>query len=191
MNYGETSAYWYLRLNGFFLIQNFVIHRTEEIKHSSDIDLLGIRLPYVFEEVGGQPGDWDAVLLEELNPNLPTGIICEVKTGDFDEKKLFRQHYLSYSLDRFGFQPNLSECTKTIASNKLTEIEYKGTRFQILKLFVSNSQAKRLDFLQLSIKHLRAFIERRIQNYRDKKWQDRLLFQSDFLGEYIDRLFNE
>jgi hypothetical protein len=48
MNYGETNAYWYLRLNGFFLINNFVIHRTDEIAYSSDIDILGIRLPYVF-----------------------------------------------------------------------------------------------------------------------------------------------
>lgn len=28
MNYGETLAYWYLRLNGFFLLNNFVVHRT-------------------------------------------------------------------------------------------------------------------------------------------------------------------
>jgi hypothetical protein len=26
MNYGETLTYWYLRLNGFFLLRNFVLH---------------------------------------------------------------------------------------------------------------------------------------------------------------------
>jgi hypothetical protein len=30
MNYGETLAYWYLRLNGFFLLQNFVLHPIAE-----------------------------------------------------------------------------------------------------------------------------------------------------------------
>ena len=95
MNYGETNAYWYLRLNGFFLIENFVVHRTEEIAHSSDIDLMGVRLPYVFEEVGGQANDWDESLIEELNPQIMTGVICEVKTGGYEEKDLFRKKYLS------------------------------------------------------------------------------------------------
>ncbi len=30
MNYGETLAYWYLRLNGFFPLRNFVLHPVHE-----------------------------------------------------------------------------------------------------------------------------------------------------------------
>lgn len=192
MNYGETNAYWYLRLNGFFLINNFVIHRTDEIAYSSDIDILGIRLPYVFEEVGGQPDDWDESLLQTLNPNIMTGVICEVKTGDFDEKTLFRKKYLKYCLDRFGFMPQLSEAyTEQVFNNQITLAEFEGRQFQILKLFVSNYESKREDFVQLRIKHIMQFIENRIQKYREKKWQDRVLFQSDFLGEHIDRKYNE
>jgi hypothetical protein len=192
MNYGETNAYWYLRLNGFFLINNFVIHRTDEIAYSSDIDILGIRLPYVFEEVGGQPDDWDESLLQTLNPNIMTGVICEVKTGDFDEKTLFRKKYLKYCLDRFGFMPQLSEAyTEQVFNNQITLAEFEGRQFQILKLFVSNYESKREDFVQFRIKHIRQFIENRIQKYREKKWQDRVLFQSDFLGEHIDRKYNE
>lgn len=191
MNYGETNAYWYLRLNGFFLIENFVVHRTEEIEYSSDIDLLGLRLPHVFEEVGGQNNDWDETLLSQLNPNLMTGIVCEVKTGGFDEDELFRKKYLRYCLDRFGFMPNLSDHTDKIFENMITFIEFEGQQFQIIKLFVSNTEAKRQDFLQLRIKHLRQFIDNRIQKYKQLKWQDRLFFQSDFLGEHIDRLYHE
>ena len=143
MNYGETNAYWYLRLNGFFLIENFVIHRTQQISHSSDIDLLGLRLPHVFEEVGGQNTDWDKKLLKELNPSLMTGIICEVKTGEFDEDLLFRIEHLHYCLDRFGFMPQFSIHTNQIYENKNTVIEYESQKFQILKLFVSNKKAKR------------------------------------------------
>lgn len=176
MNYGETNAYWYLRLNGFFLINNFVIHRTDEIVHSSDIDILGIRLPYVFEEVGGQPNDWDESLLQTLNPNLMTGVICEVKTGEFDEDLLFRKEHLQYCLDRFGFMPQLSKNTDQINKNKNTVIVYDGQEFQILKLFVSNKKANRQDFLQLRINHLRTFIKNRIKKYSDNKWQDRLFF---------------
>jgi len=191
MNYGETNAYWYLRLNGFFLIENFVVHRTAEIVHSSDIDILGIRLPYVFEEVGGQIEDWDEALLNDLNPNLMTGVICEVKTGAFKKEELFNKLYLSYCLDRFGFMPNLSKNTNQIHKNKLSIFEHNGIKFQILKLFITNIETDRQDFLQLRIKHLRHFIEVRIQNYKQQKWQDRLFFQSDFLGEHIDRQYNE
>ena len=38
-NYGEELAYWYLRLNGFFLIENFVIHNQEH-ENGSDVDML-------------------------------------------------------------------------------------------------------------------------------------------------------
>jgi len=187
MNYGETIAYWYLRLNGFFLIQNFVIHRTEEIKYSSDIDILGIRLPYVFEEVGGQKDDWDKALLEKLNPNLATGIICEVKTGGFEEEDLFKRERLTYCLDRFGFAPNLSNATENIFKNSI----YTGENFQIVKLFISHEKAMREDFIQLRINDCRQFIEKRINNYKKKKWQDRLFFQSDYLGNKIDELYNK
>ena len=58
MNYGETLAYWYLRFNGFFLIQNFVLHPLADgegsDKQAADIVLLAVRFPYVYEETGGQ-----------------------------------------------------------------------------------------------------------------------------------------
>jgi hypothetical protein len=44
---------------------------------------------------------------------------------------------------------------------------------------------------QAAKRYIRQFIENRIQKYREKKWQDRVLFQSDFLGEHIDRKYNE
>lgn len=31
MNYGEDAVYWYLRLNGFFSVTNFVLHPTEVV----------------------------------------------------------------------------------------------------------------------------------------------------------------
>ncbi len=61
MNYAETLAYWYLRLNGFFPLNRFVLHPPGggPRAHAADHDLLAVRPPGVYEDVGGQPNDWD------------------------------------------------------------------------------------------------------------------------------------
>jgi hypothetical protein len=59
MNYAEALGHWYLRLNGFFLLQNFVLHDYNEERCTADADLLGVRMPFISEPVGGQPVDWD------------------------------------------------------------------------------------------------------------------------------------
>ena len=191
MNYGETLAYWYLRLNGFFLLNNFVVHRTPHNRHSSDIDLLGIRMPYVFEEVGGQENDWDNNLTEILNPDLPTGVICEVKTGTYKDADIFQHQYLRYAVNRFGFMPNLSQHSEQISGNMISNFEFNGQQFQILKLLISNRISRRTDFMELQLNDTRNFINQRIQNYQVQKWQDRVLFQCDLLEDYIDRKYHE
>jgi hypothetical protein len=84
MNHGEEAAFWYLRLNGFFAITNFVVHASSDVVHTSDCDVLGVRLPFVYEEVGGRDDDWDPFLVRNLNLERPIGIICEVKSGDYE-----------------------------------------------------------------------------------------------------------
>lgn len=36
MNSSEELAYWYHRLNGFFPLTNFVVHRHQVAQHRSD-----------------------------------------------------------------------------------------------------------------------------------------------------------
>jgi len=44
MNFGETLTYWYLRLNGFFPLANFVVHRGEQgNRPGGDVDFVAIR----------------------------------------------------------------------------------------------------------------------------------------------------
>jgi hypothetical protein len=85
MNFGETLAYWYLRLNGFLLLQNFVLHRNAStIEHSADADLLAVRFPNVYEEIGGHADDWDTEKFARWGFDLVQqviGLIVEVKTG--------------------------------------------------------------------------------------------------------------
>lgn len=39
----ERLVYWYLRLNGFLLLENFIIHPDEGDKQRTDADILGVR----------------------------------------------------------------------------------------------------------------------------------------------------
>jgi hypothetical protein len=65
MNYGETLTYWYLRLNGFIPMRNFVLHRANiEGQAAADTDLLAVRFPHVYEEIGGNPLIGTIVVLE-------------------------------------------------------------------------------------------------------------------------------
>jgi hypothetical protein len=63
VNFGEELTYWYIRLNGFFPLSDFVLHRGEGIRSPADCDFLAIRFRGVYEEVGGQASDWDSCTL--------------------------------------------------------------------------------------------------------------------------------
>jgi hypothetical protein len=47
----ERLAYWYLRLNGFLTIPGFVVHPDRGRNQETDVDLIGIRLPYRAENL--------------------------------------------------------------------------------------------------------------------------------------------
>jgi len=47
----EALAYWYLRLNGFLTIQNFVVHPDTGRNQGTDVDVLGVRFPYRAENL--------------------------------------------------------------------------------------------------------------------------------------------
>jgi hypothetical protein len=39
----EDIAYWYLRLNGFLILRNFLVHGDRQGRIRTDIDVLGVR----------------------------------------------------------------------------------------------------------------------------------------------------
>lgn len=77
----DSTAEWFLRLNGFFTVLNFVIHPVEAEEGTvqrTDADVLGIRFPHRHEVVGGVPlFDHEAF----QKASRPIFAISEVKTG--------------------------------------------------------------------------------------------------------------
>ena len=184
MNYGEEIAYWYLRLNGFFPITNFVIHRSSEIEHSADCDLLAIRFPSVYEEIGGNPDDWDEELSNEFGFDHTIGIICEVKTGRYKLEEIFRPEYVKYAIGRLGFTPRENIAAISDELNKVALLEIEEGR-RIGKLLIANDQKGPSNFIFRSLNSAEDFINDRVEKYSKEKYADRMYFGSELFQHTI------
>lgn len=179
-NSSEDKSYWYLRLNGFFIIDNFVIHKSKNVEYSADADLVGIRTPFVFEEIGGQPDDWDKNLFKHFDPNAIIGIICQTKGGAIGDGQLFREPYLSYCVERIGFTSNkdsiISQLNKSPVATIINEL---GQLCQVAKILISRDEpTKDINYLLISLENVYSFIRQRIEKYPSEKYRDLNFFSS-------------
>jgi len=74
----ERLAYWYLRLNGFLLLENFVIHPDQGNDQRTDADLLGVRFAHRAENPVRPMADDPVVTDCSTFCNV---VIAEVKKG--------------------------------------------------------------------------------------------------------------
>lgn len=186
MNYAEEITYWFYRLNGYFLIRNFVIHNTPQnrLTSGSDVDILAIRFPHVSEEVGGQPDDWHPSIFGHVEGNTISALIIEVKSGRYNPANLFLREDLEYIVPRFGCFPELTaEDYNSIEQNssflKLPE------NVRITKILAAETIVENDRFNSISLNEMGTFIRERINRYRRQKYQSRFFFPSDLLQHLI------
>jgi len=196
-NYAEEFAYWYLRLNGFFPMTDFVLHI-----QGGDTDTLALRAPFTEELVKGNPLEEDPFLkniIEECGLGLHqlfVGVIAEVKSGKnpvskIDISKKFSEKNLEYNLRRLGMieKPDISTIAKKLVNRKW--ILYAKQNALFLKiLFTRSWQFKpKVDdtFSFISLEKARQFIEERMS--LDFKIQDWDKFQSNKIQETIQDAF--
>ncbi len=74
----EALAYWYLRLNGFLTITNFIVHPDQGKDQETDADILGVRFPYRVENLSRPMKDDLPLIGESGKSHL---VIGEVKSG--------------------------------------------------------------------------------------------------------------
>lgn len=79
----EKVAYWYLRLNGFLLWENFYVHPGGGGGALTDADLIGVRFPFRAERLIDDPEDLmeDDVARLGLISTKPDLVMAEVKRG--------------------------------------------------------------------------------------------------------------
>jgi hypothetical protein len=193
MNFGEELAYWYLRLNGFFPLPNFALHRYDkEHKLYADADLLAVRWPHVYEEIGGQDCDWDSERFDTWGLNLRngvTGLIVEVKTGEYSSKDIataFHKDRLLYAVRRLGFWNE--EGAKTAVEALSSSSTYSASNMTVGKLLIAvtpSDGAPPVAYRSLDLSDVEKFIIERMQKYKDPKWASRFFFPSDLMQYLI------
>jgi hypothetical protein len=72
----EKLAYWYLRLNGFLTITNFIVHPDFGRSQRTDVDILGCRFPYRQELLENSMLDDESIILSNGKTTI---VIAEVK----------------------------------------------------------------------------------------------------------------
>ncbi len=74
----EALAYWYLRLNGFLTITNFIIHTEWRRDFPTEADIIGVRFPYR-KELDRRPLE-DDKWIQPYSESLLI-VVAKVKTG--------------------------------------------------------------------------------------------------------------
>jgi hypothetical protein len=183
MNSSEELAYWYLRLNGFFPLTNFVVHRHREVQHRTDIDVLAVRLPHVFEEIGGRSDDWDPFLTNLLPFERVVAVICEVKTGAFEPERVFRAEQVRSALARLGMWPLKS--VDAIAEQLQAEPSVVSAEGVVCKLLVTEEASLSNAYLNRTLLDLETFIDDRIARYPFEKYGSRMFFSAGLFQSRI------
>lgn len=103
-NFAERIAYWYMRLNGCLLVENYVNHRRPQNVAAADTDLLAVRLRFAQQRVGDivpANDDWaERFGLYTAERNL--AFIVQVKGGRGDPAPAFVRDRLLDGVQRIG-----------------------------------------------------------------------------------------
>jgi hypothetical protein len=196
-NYAEELVYWYLRLNGFFPLANFVYHRLPRVGghgiYNADADILAIRPPFYRETIFS--GEQERELLSDgwlqVLEGKWVGLIGEVKgspnvTGEAVERA-FSVERLRVAVMRLGLLP--TEMVEN-AANELSDRNQfeagENNEIIFLKVLFADVLAHNQNVMHSYLwftKNLREmddFIRQRIQQFPEPKSGGRYFFPSSF-----------
>ena len=202
MNYAETLAYWYLRLNGFFPLSRFVLHRNDhdalpDQQYAADSDLIAIRLPGVQERIGGQPEHWDDPLFRALGANPATctiALIVEAKGGygAAEPGRAFEEGRLSDAVHRMGRLATDLE-SNVVIDRLRTHASFVNARGNVIvaKIVIGfhfrdggHRPRQVQSHFAVSLRHITRFIQQRVDVEHIRKQGEWHFFPSD-LFQYL------
>ena len=184
INFGERLASWYLRLNGFLLVEDFVLHR-QDGKGTSDADLLAVRLGHSAESIDNAPLALHSAIQklvgEEADPKH-VALVVQVKTGAegsagdaFDAERLRRGLRFVGAVPEPALQGVVQELGEKATSS------HDGWVFAKLLIAEEPRDTKAVG---VPLKDALGFIEGRLRHHAERKAADRLFF-SDELMQFL------
>jgi hypothetical protein len=186
-NFGETIAYWYLRLNGFIPMRNFVFHRNAEgVQSSGDADLLAVRFPFATEKIQTCTLRNDQRLFTQWPESLnrAAALVVDVKTGrrtggDIDDDKLLS------AIQRVGVASNFE--TACEVRERLKRGSHTDCGDWLIGKLLINETGPVSGWLYVGLGDAVSFIRDRFAEVRsiraglDPKYADRVYFPGDLI----------
>lgn len=198
-NYAEELAYWYLRLNGFFPLTNYVYHRLPKEEgtgtYNADADILAVMPPNYYETIFSgkeerrlKSDEW----LDDYQGKW-VGVIAEVKGSRSvslnDVEKAFSRERLKVAVGRLGLTPR--ERIDDIVKDFLYTYKWPedACDFVLIKVLfcMDNANVVYRDspkWKPITLNEADRFIRRRIQEFPDPKSGGRYFFPGT-LFQYI------
>lgn len=168
----EQLAYWYLRLNGFLTIRNFIVHPDTGSEQRTDADILGVRFPHRAELQTNPMVDDEPFVQFKDRPYI---IIAEVKSktcnlnGPWTDPN---KENLQRVLRAIGVFPEdqVETAAKSIyASGVFSHTEYRFTLACLGETANPDIDNKFPDVPQILWNTVLSFIYNRFIKYRDQK----------------------
>jgi hypothetical protein len=145
----------------------------------------------VFEEIGGRDEDWDDYMKEHCDFTQHVGILCEVKTGICNAKKVFQDKHLKVGVHRLGLiLPDEVENVVAVLSRQ-SGVPARSTRKTICKLLISPEETPSTKYLNRSIAQIEDFILKRVQKYTGEKYASRMFFHSTMFQLLIAQIHRQ
>ncbi len=168
----ELLSVWFLRLNGYFCVPNFIIHPGAPGSQRTDADILAVRFPFC-SEVAGAPMPQDEGL---VLPDRTDFLIAEVKAGQCDLNGPWvvpGRRNIEYVLRWMGFvrhERQLEELAKALYEKKKWDDPKKRISVRMACFGRSCSDAPRMrDVLQRTHIESVKFIVDRFRRFQTEK----------------------
>lgn len=181
VNFGERIAYWYLRLQGFLLVEDFVLHRGEEIDRTADCDLVGVRFRHSVERIDGIALKPHPPFISSLSASEKhVAVIVQVKTGRKNEPgRAFEPERLKYALQFVGAFPE-EDLDAIVKQLHTKPVVYAVNDWVVAKVLFAE-EPDQTCAVPVLLGDAITFIEDRLAEFHNRKSADRLFFPDELM----------
>jgi len=169
----EKLVALYLRLNGYFIVDNFILHR-ERSGQMTEVDVFGVRFPHQVEKLGETEMLNDPKLVDP-DQDWVDVVFAEVKSGSPKVNEPWHQQgVLEYILRFVGFtdkEAKVSEVAECLRTRY--HAEYGDFRFRIVAFGQGDALHESEEGLQtippIPLQHTLDFVRKRFYRFKRQK----------------------